>query len=282
MSADPQIKPASKKFSDLKIRAVSGVLILLICLIPIYFGGIVFTIFAALIAARIAYEWVRMSDVSGGAVAYGLMIICIVGAVFFAWQQYWPAMWGVVVLGAVTTALERMRRGGASWAFFGFLYLAIPCIAMVFIRTGLYADAQGWSALGFRSFMWIALIVMAADTGAYLGGSMIGGPKMAPKLSPKKTWAGFFSGLVLGALIGFFSTQMVGVESMHGLLLAIPVVVLSVIGDFLESGIKRKLNVKDTGRILPGHGGVLDRIDSLMFAMAAFAGLALLLPFIGA
>lgn len=282
MSADPQVKPASKKFSDLKIRAVSGVLILLICLIPIYFGGIVFAIFAALIAARIAYEWVRMSDVSGGSIAYVLMIACIVAAVFLAWQKYWPAMWGVVALGAVTTALERMRRGGAPWAFFGFLYLAIPCIAMVFIRTGLYADAPGWSALGLRSFMWIALIVMAADTGAYLGGSMIGGPKMAPKLSPKKTWAGFFSGLVFGTLIGFFSAQMVGVESIHGLLLAIPVVVLSVIGDFLESGIKRKLNVKDTGRILPGHGGVLDRIDSLMFAMAAFTGLALLLPFIGA
>lgn len=288
MSGTPEpIPPKPKRFSDLRLRAISGLTIAAICFIPIYFGGPLFAVFAGLIAARIAFEWVRMSDPKAPYLAYTLMITGIVVAVTLSWLQFWIAMWIVIGVTAIVVSLERAARHGWSgsrwpWAFWGVLYLVLPSIAMVFVRTGLYVpEVAGWESLGLRSFFWILLIVIAADTGAYLGGSLIGGPKIAPKLSPKKTWAGFFSGLVFGTIIGALFAQIIDIHWINGALLAAPVVVLSVIGDFLESWFKRKLKVKDTGRILPGHGGVLDRIDSLMFAMAAFAGLAIMLPFIG-
>lgn len=101
---------------------------------------------------------------------------------------------------------------------------------------------------------------------------------MAPTLSPNKTWSGFFSGIGLACIIGVLTALFIGFSPVFGALFAIPVVVFSVIGDFLESGLKRKLDVKDSSGILPGHGGVLDRVDSLMMAVVFVAVIHVFVP----
>ena len=103
---------------------------------------------------------------------------------------------------------------------------------------------------------------------------MFGGAKLAPKLSPNKTWSGFFSGQALAVVLGALFGHLVGIGWLSGVLLALPIAILSVLGDLFESGVKRTLNVKDTGGLMPGHGGLLDRLDSLM---AAIVGVAIIL-----
>ena len=178
-------------------------------------------------------------------------------------QQNLPFALIAVAVTTVLAAAERARRGGLLWSGLGFLYIVIPSMAIVGIR----GVENGFATEGFAKLLYVILIVVAADVGAYFGGSYFKGPKLSPKLSPNKTWSGFFSGLVSGALIGGIVGHIIGIGFVFGFGLAIPIVILSVLGDLLESGVKRRLNVKDAGDLLPGHGGLLDRLDSLMMAI---------------
>ena len=137
---------------------------------------------------------------------------------------------------------------------------------------------SGFAADGFKTLIFVLLVVIAADVGAYFGGSFFKGAKLAPKLSPNKTWSGFFSGLIFGASIGGIVGWIIGLNFLLGMTFAVPIVLLSVLGDLLESGLKRVLNVKDTGSLLPGHGGLLDRLDSLMLAVVGVACMLFFVP----
>ena len=106
---------------------------------------------------------------------------------------------------------------------------------------------------------------------AYFGGSYFQGPKIAPKLSPKKTWAGLISGMIGGAIIAALLSNGLKMGPVTAAIISAPVVIISVIGDFLESTIKRRMDVKDAGDILPGHGGFLDRFDAFIFVIPFLA-----------
>ena len=265
---------AKVAFSDLKTRAIVGVLLAIVLLVPIYAGGAWFLALALLIGLRFVHEWVRMSDTHAGVLAYMIPLAAIAGAVFCAGFGYWSYALTIGALGAIVAGLERARRGGLGWSFFGYLYLVIPCIAMVYIR----GQSAGFDGHGLEKFMYCIAVVIFADVFAYLGGSLMKGPKIAPNLSPNKTWSGFTSGLIGACVAGAVSAALIGFSPILGFFLAMPIAVMSVVGDFLESGIKRKLNVKDTGGILPGHGGLLDRLDAVMFAMTVFAIALILMP----
>jgi phosphatidate cytidylyltransferase len=144
--------------------------------------------------------------------------------------------------------------------------------------VGLRGNDIGFSAPGFLILIFLIAIVAAADTGAYFGGSYFKGPKIAPKLSPKKTWSGFISGFIAGSIMGAVCAFFSGFDPVMGALLAMPVTILSVLGDFLESGLKRRLEVKDTGDLLPGHGGLLDRLDSLLMVVVGVSIVLFFLP----
>jgi len=229
------VAPTVKKpvFKNVGVRAATALLFAAICIFPLYFGGWPWAILVALLGGRMMWEWVSMSDENPTAIA------------------------------ALLAAFERARRGGLLWSGLGYLYIVIPSIAIVALR----GIENGFVTEGFTKLIYVILVVVAADVGAYFGGSYFKGPKMAPKLSPNKTWSGFFSGLSFGAVIGGLVGLIVGLGFPIGFGLAIPLVILSVLGDLLESGLKRSLNVKDAGDLLPGHGGVLDRLDSLMLAV---------------
>lgn len=126
-------------------------------------------------------------------------------------------------------------------------------------------------------FMWMLIIVLSSDTGAYFAGRFIGGPKLAPSVSPNKTWAGFFGGMILASLIGLITApylQQLYTTTPQILATCLFLSMTSHIGDLLESMMKRYYHVKDSGSILPGHGGLLDRFDSML--LVSFAAIVLL------
>lgn len=147
----------------------------------------------------------------------------------------------------------------------GLLYVALPLALLIYMRP--------------VEIVFVLLLVVATDTGGYFAGCRIGGPKVWPSISPKKTWAGSFGGLALSLALALGYGAAFGEAPWDRFLLAGVLVNLAAqFGDFFESALKRMLGVKDSGTILPGHGGVLDRIDGLLLAVPAYAGLRTVLP----
>ncbi len=263
----PFQKPTSEKgiWKNLGLRFFSAVILIAICFSPFFFGGMLWAILVMVLGCRLIWEWVTMADKPPSWAAFAVpMIGLIVGVIYI----YLGAVWAACVTTAITTAfvtVERSRRGGGLWSGFGFLYVAVPCMFIVALR----GNEVGFKAPGLLLLAYLIAVVAAADTGAYFGGSYFKGPKIAPRLSPKKTWSGFLSGFIFASIVGGVLAWILRFSPSHGVLLAMPVIIFSVIGDFLESGLKRKLEVKDSGDLLPGHGGLMDRLDSLMMVVFA-------------
>lgn len=268
------------KFSGVGVRAVSAIGMVLLCLAPFYFGGWLWAILAGLFGGRMLFEWVRMSDPSPALPAYLTPILGLLAGIIYVVQlNHGYAVLTVILTVFAVLGIQFVRKGNAKqsrilWAVLGVLYIIIPTLIMV----GMRGNEVGFDTVGFQRLLFVIACVIGADVGAYFGGSLIGGPKLAPKLSPNKTWSGFFSGQVLAVLLGALFGHLVGIGWGSGALLALPIAILSVLGDLFESGIKRNLNVKDTGGLMPGHGGLLDRLDSLMAAIIGVAIILLLFP----
>jgi len=254
---------STKKFKSLGLRAVSGLALIIICGLPIYFGGWAFALLVAIFGGRMVWEWVRMTDPGFPMLAYMIPLVSLISSLFLAQMGEWNMAIIVAFVASVLAAVERSQRGNIRWAALGVLYIILPSLAILWLR----GDIAGVNSSGFAKIVFIVGIVAAADSWAYIGGSLLKGPKLAPKISPNKTWSGFFCGLLFGAAFGMICSYFTAFGPTWGLMLAIPVVIFSVLGDFFESAVKRKLNVKDAGGLIPGHGGLLDRVDSLMAAV---------------
>lgn len=182
-----------------------------------------------------------------------------------AWTGGW--LWAALV-GAVSVGLfvEWIMITGAQrpgWIALGVVYAVAALLASIAVRLD-----PVW---GFSALMFVLLVVWMTDIGGYFAGRGIGGPKLWPRVSPKKTWAGAIGGLVLSVAvaIGF----AIGGVGRAGALIVVAVVltVLSQLGDLFESAVKRRFGVKDSSHIIPGHGGLLDRLDGYVFAIVAAA-----------
>ncbi|MBT3917126.1 MAG: phosphatidate cytidylyltransferase [Rhodospirillaceae bacterium] len=199
-------------------------------------------------------------------------------AMWFGFPYFELMVGGVGVLAALEW--QRLIRSNGpqqrniSWLLFGLLYIFVPCLILVWLRD---IDGQGRQVV-----IWLFAIIWATDIGAYFSGKSIGGPKLAPTISPNKTWAGFFGGLFFAGLMGFILNSYAE-PSFDMLEIFIASVALSIVGqlgDLLESWVKRTFEVKDSGSLIPGHGGVLDRIDAILLAIPV-AGIIVLIYDIG-
>jgi phosphatidate cytidylyltransferase len=204
-------------------------------------------------------------------------VVMVVVALLAAWQGgYVFAVLAAAAATAVFYEWTRLVKGwGASWYLGGFAYALISALALLWVRE--HADpsiAQGGRILTF----WIFILVWSTDIGAYVTGRSIGGPKLAPAISPGKTWAGFYGGIAAATVLAGAWAWFTGLNPVV-LLLAPLFSVASQGGDLFESWLKRRAGVKDSGRLLPGHGGVFDRLDGLLpvailTAIAVLAGAA--------
>lgn len=155
------------------------------------------------------------------------------------------------------------------WSFAGAPYIAMAILSLSWLRT---ADDYGLTV------MWLFFCVWAMDVGGYFAGKSIGGPKLAPRISPSKTWSGLVGGMVLAGVTSVVFAVIADWHSFIALFfVGMLIAVIAQIGDLFESYVKRKFNTKDSGGLIPGHGGILDRVDGLIFAAPAVAiGLSVL------
>lgn len=237
--------------------------------------------FAALIAiGTIAgvREWHRMVRhgayghyvVIGGLTIAAALVLPVLGI------HIWPAVPSLLVQGLVLLAMAALADAaiavatgaGAIWQGLGPLYLGVPGLSLYLLRA--VPDHGIWLVLILFAAVW------ATDTGALVSGKLIGGPKLAPVLSPNKTWAGFFGGTIMAALV--VAVIMAGIDAspVRGAVFGVAVALISHGGDLFESWVKRRVGRKNSGSLIPGHGGVLDRIDSILFAAPVCAAFVFL------
>ncbi|MGN0905099.1 MAG: phosphatidate cytidylyltransferase [Alphaproteobacteria bacterium] len=240
----------------LKQRILSSLLILPLPILALYFGSPWFELFAAAILTMMGWEWEKM--VLGRFTVSGMLIavtgVCSVFLLDLSFELAWilPAVMTVVLY---ITALRQKAERPKLYAF-GMPYSVYPVLAITYLLQ----------SYGFLSTIWLFGVVWGMDSGAYVFGRMIGGPKLAPKISPKKTWAGLFGGMLTAAVWGGACALYEEPLSSYGLVMAASAVfgAVSQGGDLFESWIKRTLNVKDSSNLIPGHGGIFDRLDALL------------------
>ena len=177
-----------------------------------------------------------------------------------------PFFEGLVFITALVLAWEwnRLCSGRFFWLLGGVFYIALPCWVLLFLRSDPIA--------GRETLFWLLAVVWSSDTGAYVFGRLIGGPRMSPVISPKKTWSGLIGGIGSAGIVGAiaaFVLQKDGFLALAGWSAVIGAACQA--GDLAESWVKRHFGVKDTGKTIPGHGGLFDRVDGLLAAAIAVA-----------
>lgn len=241
-------------------RLISALILGPLAVVLLYVGDLAFTAWVAAFAAAMAWEWIHMSDRDAPPVAYAIACATASGTVLLAGQtSVMDALaWGAA--GTLASGIERWRRGWSSEVL-GVLYVSLSAALLAAMR----AEPDH----GLKTVILLFAVVWAADSLAYLVGTWIGGPKLLPQASPKKTWSGFLAGILAGAAAGLAAGYLFGLEPIRVLPFAVLVALASVGGDLAMSVFKRSFGVKDSGTLIPGHGGVLDRVDALMLAVIA-------------
>jgi phosphatidate cytidylyltransferase len=270
--ASEEAPPAGK--TELGTRAVSAAILAPVALAAELWGGLPFAALVVLVAAIGFWEWTGLTGARDPGWERLLGAFCLVLALLAL--QVWSVAVGLalIVVPAALALVAGIAQKALRSVGLGLLYLGIPCAAVILLRQ---AEPFGWAAVRYVLF-----VVWATDIAAYFGGRSLGGPKLWPRVSPKKTWSGALSGLTAAVVAGGATAGLTtGGNVRAGLILAVPLSIASQAGDLLESAVKRRFGAKDSGQVIPGHGGVLDRIDGLLGA-AAMAGLLALLGLGGA
>jgi phosphatidate cytidylyltransferase len=250
-----------RQSSELGRRVVSAVILAVIAIAALWIGGWVFAILVIVLAAIGLWEW---TGICGAAdppwLRAGLISALVVGLTLFQFGNIISALLLLAGAAAIALTVACVRRA-YGWAALGIVYVTIPSIALIAFR---HADKEGLLVIVF-----VALVVWATDIAAYFGGRSIGGPKLWARVSPKKTWSGAVSGLIGAIAVALVFPAVVGVGYwLAALILAILLSLGAQAGDLAESAFKRRFGVKDSGTVIPGHGGVLDRVDGLYVALA--------------
>ncbi len=255
--------------SGLKKRLISATILLPMAIGAILAGFPFFELLVAGFSAVMAWEWSHIcnhkaekADALAPSHAWGTIYaaFCASLVLYFSIEPMEPIGAMALIIGVasiVTMIAMRTLKWAALWIGAGTIYVTLPCYAMIWLRRD--------PALGPGIVLWIVALTAAADSAAYFAGRGIGGPRLAPRISPNKTWAGF-AGAVLGAAIaGFLASFWLTPRFLWSFTLSSAMLgAIGQGGDLVESAFKRHFGVKDSGTLIPGHGGVLDRVDGLL------------------
>ncbi len=258
--------------SELMMRVASSLALASVALVSAWFGGIVFALVWGVAALSVWREWLFVIGVQGdvrsarflvGALGVTGSIVAVMTLKDSMILAFLPA----VLSGLVLVALFRRKDMGWAWQLFGPLYSSTVIVGPLALR--------GRATDGLMILVWLFLVVWISDIGAFFAGRTVGGPKLWPSVSPKKTWSGSLGGLIAGTVVpvGF----VLAVKAIFGVVwlsgagligLTLSTAIIAEFGDLFESAMKRHFGVKDSGTLIPGHGGIMDRLDS--YAAAAF------------
>jgi phosphatidate cytidylyltransferase len=245
----------------------------------IYWGRPCLEIVVAVSVVLAAREWHRMVG-EGQFVAEfiaNIAVTCLALAAFLLWPA--TTLWSATLIPAailatgtlVVLAIGVVRRNHPLWHAAGVLYLGVPALSMIALRD--FAPHGGWV------LVVLFLIVWATDTGALVCGNVIGGPRLAPVLSPNKTWSGTIGGVAAASIVLTIFVAILGGHAFEAVWFGAAMAVVAHGGDLFESWVKRRFHRKDSGSMIPGHGGVLDRIDSTLATAVALAIVVLVFGF---
>jgi phosphatidate cytidylyltransferase len=277
--------PSASRWRDLRTRVLSAALLLPVAVFCIWSGGWPWVGAVAVAGALLAWEWVRLCAYTTQHLPGMAVPIAVLAAGAAAVAGGWGSALLILVAGCGAVwwlaGSPVLRRGGAAWVrqpaaphpvwlAFGVVYVGAAGLALLRLRLE--------TGAGLGNVLFVFLVVWASDIGAYMAGRALGGPKLAPAVSPNKTWSGAVGGLLSSVTAGVLTAYVME----HGLsgqaaVVAAVLGVVSQAGDLFESWIKRRFHVKDSSSLIPGHGGLLDRLDGVLAAapVAALIGLHL-------
>lgn len=252
---------AGREGHNLLLRIGAALVLAPLAIAVAYVGGRLWAAFVSLAAMGLYVEWLTVIAARNlRSLLAGAFVLAAVG-----WIEAFPTasryVAASVVVGIGLVALFSANR--RAWAVLGILYALAASLASIAVRLD-----QAW---GFTALMFVLLVVWATDIGGYFVGRQIGGPKLWPLVSPKKTWAGAVGGFAasLAVAVGFAAFGFGKLAPM--LVLGAVFSIISQLGDLFESSVKRRFGVKDSSHIIPGHGGLMDRLDSFVAAIVLAA-----------
>ena len=250
----------------LRLRILSALVLAPAAVAAAWFGSPWLEIVTVAAAAGMAWEWARLCH-AGRLGTSGMVVVAVVLAAVIA-----AAFRGIglglaaAVIGAalVRWMAWREHERDPSWLALGSLWVALPCVIFLWLAQN--------EAVGRLTLLWIFAVVWGTDIGAYAIGRRLGGPRLAPRWSPRKTWAGLIGGIGCAALAGWATARVAGISpALPLVLVSAALAIVEQFGDLAESVAKRRFGVKDSSGLIPGHGGLLDRLDGLLAVVPAVA-----------
>jgi phosphatidate cytidylyltransferase len=284
---EPAGAPPSSGFpllpsSELQKRVLSALVLAALAFGSVAFGGFVFAAVWGVAALAVLVEWNKVIGLKGNEFALATAIgasgvVLSIAVVFWVSPSIVVAFVPAIVAGGLVAFLFRAKEPGALWTLVGPIYSASVIIGPLVLRSR--------GAEGIVIVLWLFFVVWISDIAAFFVGRRIGGPKLWPSVSPKKTWSGFFGGLFGGTLaaiaVVYGARLLFSAEWIEGwplVALTASSTLVAECGDLFESAMKRRFGVKDSGAIIPGHGGIMDRLDSYTAAALYVALVSVVLP----
>jgi phosphatidate cytidylyltransferase len=255
---------ARRSWTDLGPRVASALVLIAATVAGLYFGGFVFSAMVGAVFAGCYREWDQMVTLKPLTLVGG-SLTALVAFSGLLYPAFGILSMLLIVLACVVSVLD--DRTTAAWRCAGLIWFGLVTAAVLQIRGTSLWNVPGAMDWGLWGGFFLGLVIWATDTGAFFTGRQVGGEKLAPDISPSKTWSGAIGGLAIGTLAGLVLWLIVVPASPWwiGLLLAAALSIVGQVGDLVESAIKRRFRVKDSGDIIPGHGGLMDRLDSTTF-----------------
>jgi phosphatidate cytidylyltransferase len=260
-----QQRPRERATPEILIRLASACILAALALAAVLASAWTFLVLVIVGGGILAWEWARLTRGDGRdfIASVGAASVAAVGLLVVLGRPQHVLV--TLAIAAVVVVVASYRRTSSAWSLAGLAYVALPTWALVWLRS----DPD----FGIAAILFLFAVAWSTDTASYLGGRALGGPKLAPQISPKKTWAGFIVGTVAPGLVGYAFALLLGGTSVWFLALVSVVLAFACqIGDLIESAVKRHFGTKDMSQLIPGHGGLFDRVDGLLVTAVA-AGL---------
>lgn len=265
----PKSEPekAAVRPGEIVLRIASALVLAAVALGATLYSPWTFLVLVMVGGGLAVWEWGRLTR-GNGFDGTALISAVAVGAAAVLISLRQPNL-AALILTAVSVAIfvTQPTRSESAWSLAGLLYVALPAAALVWLR--------GDPVLGAIAVVYLFVVAWTTDTASYAAGRLIGGPKLAPRISPRKTWSGFIIGALTPALVGIaFAFALKSTSALWLALVSVALALACQAGDLTESWVKRRFGAKDMSRMIPGHGGLLDRIDGVLFAAVVAALIA--------